>query len=89
MTIATKEVVLDERRRTSLARVGRKDHDKYLVEEFDDGSVLLVPAVTISRDELEMLRNPAVVAALEESAYGDRSQLRRRPSPRRKPRLDQ
>lgn len=80
----TKELVLDERRRTSLARIGRKDHDKYLVEEYPDGSVLLTPAVTITRDEFEMLRNPAVVAALEESTNGDRSTLRRRPPPRRK-----
>lgn len=63
-----KEIVVDDRRRTSLAKVGRKSDSRYLVEEFDDGSLLLVPAVTISALELAVLRNQA----LRESLVGAR-----------------
>jgi hypothetical protein len=77
-----KEVVLDDRRRTSFARIGRKDHAKYLVEEHEDGTIVLTPAVTISQHELNMLRNPDVMAALKEAAAGDPTTLRRRRAPR-------
>jgi len=38
-TMPDREVVLDERRRTSLAKVGRKVDARYLVEEFPDGTL--------------------------------------------------
>ena len=55
-----KEIVVDDRRRTSLAKVGRKGDSRYLVEEFPDGSLLLVPAVTVSALELAVLRDDAL-----------------------------
>lgn len=81
MTVrADHELVLDERRRTSLAKVGRKEDRRYIVEELDDGTLVLTPAVTISRAELAALANPAVRAALDAATHGDRRQLRRRPA---------
>jgi hypothetical protein len=75
------EVVVDERGRTSLARVRSHDYDRYLVEEFPDGTLVLTPAVTISAVELAVLRDPTAMAAVAEAKKGDRSTLRRRPVP--------
>ena len=77
------ELVVDERGRTSLARVRSHDYDKYIAEEFEDGTLVLTPAVTISAVELAALRNPDVRAAIAEAKAGDRSKLRRRPAPGR------
>ena len=59
------EIVLDGRRRTSLARVGVPTDNRYIAETFEDGSVVLTPAVTIERWELAALTNPEVRAALD------------------------
>jgi hypothetical protein len=75
-----KEIVLDERRRASLAKVGRKGDRRYLVEEFEDGTLVLTPAVTISAVELAALRDPTVLDAIEKARTGDRSTLRSRGS---------
>lgn len=74
----TKELVLDDRRRANLAKVGRRGDHRYLVDEFDDGTVVLRPAVTITAVELAALGNPVVVDAIEK-ARTDRSQARPRP----------
>jgi hypothetical protein len=47
---------LDFRRRTSMARIGHKQDTCYLVEEFRDGSMLLIPATTVPIAEVEELR---------------------------------
>jgi hypothetical protein len=78
----SRELLVDERGRTSLARVRSHDHDRYLVEEFEDGTLVLTPAVTISAVELAALRDPAVMAAVVKAKSGDRSNLRRRPAVR-------
>ena len=75
------ELIVDERGRTSLARVRSHAHDRYIVEEFPDGTLVLTPAVTISAVELAALRDPAVRAAVTEAKSGDRTKLRRRPAP--------
>lgn len=77
MTI--KEVVVDERGRTSLARVRSHVYDRYTAEEFPDGTLVLTPAVTISAVELAALQNPEVVAAIAAAKTGDRGNLRHRP----------
>jgi hypothetical protein len=51
---------VDERGRTSLARVRSRRCDRYLVEEFPDGTLVLHPAVTVSVVELAALADPAV-----------------------------
>ena len=75
------ELVVDERGRTSLARVRSHDFDRYIVEDFEDGTLVLTPAVTVSAVELAALRDPALIAAVVEARTGDRSKLRRRPTP--------
>lgn len=75
------ELVVDERGRTSLARVRSHNYDRYTVEEFPDGTLVLTPAITISPLELAALRDPAVMAAVAEAKTGDRSALRRRSAP--------
>jgi hypothetical protein len=79
MSSPRKEILLDERRRTSFARVGSRAHSRYLVEEHEDGSILLSPAVTISETELNLLRNPAFHAAMETAAKELPTAGRRRP----------
>jgi|SRR5260370_5598280 hypothetical protein len=74
------ELVVDERGRTSLARVRSHHYDRYTVEEFPDGTLVLTPAVTISVVELAALRDPAVRAAAAQAKTGDRTTLRRRQS---------
>jgi hypothetical protein len=72
------ELAVDERGRTSLARVRTHNYDRYTVEEFPDGTLVLTPAITISPLELAALRDPAVMAAAAEAKAGDRSALRQR-----------
>ena len=74
-------VDVDERGRTSLARVRSHDYDRYTVEELNDGTLILTPAVTISAVELAALRNPEVMAAVAAAKTGDRSGVRRRTAP--------
>lgn len=59
------EIVLDSRRRTSLARVGAAGDSRYIAETLEDGTVVLTPAVTIEKWELAALSNPEVRAALD------------------------
>lgn len=80
MAVPAQEIVLDERRRTSLAKVGRKEDRRYLVDELDDGTIVLTPALTVSRVELAALSDPAVRDALDQARTGDRRRLRRRGS---------
>ena len=71
--------MVDDRRRTSLAKVGRASDRRYLVQEFEDGTLVLTPAVTLPAVEVAALRNPAVREALEKT-LGERPKLRRRGS---------
>lgn len=80
MTGRELEVVLDERRRTSLAKVGRKGDDRYLVEEFPDGTLVLTPAVTVSAVEFASLVNPDLRAVFDRAADLRGVKLRRRGS---------
>jgi hypothetical protein len=72
------EVLVDERGRTSLARVRSHGYKRYTVEELPDGTLVLTPAVTISAVELAALRDPVVRAAVAAAKSGDRSELRPR-----------
>lgn len=73
----TTEVVVDERGRTSLARVRSHAYDRYIAEELPDGTLVLTPAVTVSALEMAALRDPEVRAAVAAAKTGDRSTLRR------------
>ena len=70
-----REILLDHRRRTSLAKVGAKGDTRYIAETFDDGSILLTPAVTIDKVELAALSNPAIRAALDGAVAATPDQL--------------
>lgn len=61
----TATISLDARRRTSMAKVGRRQDTQYLVTEHPDGTLVLTPAVTIPAAELRALADPDVRAALE------------------------
>ncbi|GAA1589748.1 hypothetical protein [Actinoplanes couchii] len=58
-------VELDDRRRASLGRLGKKEHTRYLVEEREDGTLLFHPVKVVPLGELV---SPAVVAMVEKSA---------------------
>lgn len=74
----TVTVSLDARRRTSLAKVGRKEHSQYLVEEHEDGSLTLIPAVTVSATELAALKDPEIRAAMDRARHPQRDKARSR-----------
>ncbi len=57
--MATNEVVVDGRGRTSLAKVRSHDYDRYLVEELPDGTLVLTPAVTVSQRDARKPARPA------------------------------
>jgi len=78
--MTTSEVVVDERGRTSLARVRSHVYDRYLAEELPDGTLVLTPAVTISALEMAALGDEKVRAAVAAARTGDRRTLRRRPT---------
>jgi hypothetical protein len=77
--MALHEITVDERRRTSLAKVGRPQDRRYLVEEFDDGTLVLTPAVTLPAVEVAALRDPKIRKALD-ATRKDRPALRSRGS---------
>lgn len=74
------EITLDARRRTSLAKVGRRDDTKYLAETHDDGTIVLIPAATVSKLELAALRDPRLRKRMEDAATVDPATLIRRGS---------
>lgn len=73
------EITVDDRGRTSLARVRSHAYDRYTAEEFPDGTLVLTPAVTISAVELAALSDDTVRTAIARAKTGDKSALRRRP----------
>jgi hypothetical protein len=75
-------IELDERRRTSLGRVGRKEHTRYLVEEQADGTLIWRPAVVVPEHELRfMTAHPEEYAQIRErQANPDAGRLRDRPA---------
>ncbi len=79
-----REISLDHRRRTSLARIGRPSDYRYLIEELPDGTVILTPAITLSKVELAALSDPEVRAAMDRAAArtasAERAALRSRGS---------
>jgi hypothetical protein len=71
----SKEITLDGRGRTSLARVRTHSYDRYTVEEYPDGTLVLTPAVTISALEFAALKDATVRAAVKAAKVGDRATL--------------
>ena len=77
-------VELDERRRTSLGKIGRKEHTRYLVEEEADGTLIWRPAVVMAEHELRFIEAyPGEYARIRaEQANPDPGRLRDRPARR-------
>jgi prophage tail gpP-like protein len=73
-------VELDSRRRAALGRLAR--HDRYLVTEEPDGTLILTPAVVMTELEAKLLRdNPELVRTLESKmAHPERLTRRALPS---------
>lgn len=68
-------IELDDRRRASLGKFGR--HDRYLVSEQEDGTLILEPAIVLTEAEAAYLRNTSLVALVEEErAHPERNRLR-------------
>ncbi len=68
-------IELDDRRRASLGKFGR--HDRYLIREQEDGTLILEPAVVLTEAEAAYLKNPALVALIEEErAHPERNRPR-------------
>lgn len=69
-------IELDDRRRVSMGKIGR--HDRYLVHEHDDGTLVLEPAVILSEAEVRFMANPSLVAQIENNrAHPERRRSRR------------
>lgn len=45
--MTTTMIELDTRRRTNLGRIGRKQDTRYLVDEREDGTLVLTPAIVV------------------------------------------
>jgi hypothetical protein len=71
-------IELDSRRRASLGKIGR--HDRYIVHEEPDGTLIFEPATVMSEAEARFLANPALVARVVDNSLHPE---RRRTRPRR------
>lgn len=59
-------IELDSRRRAPLGRLGNKKHTHYLVDERDDGTLVLSPAVIMTEREASVLADPDLVARIRD-----------------------
>jgi hypothetical protein len=51
-----KEITVDERGRTSLAKVRTRKFDRYTTEEHPDGTLVLTPVVSVAASGIEAAR---------------------------------
>ena len=58
-------VELDARRRVAHERLGNPEHDRYLVTEHTDGTLVFTPAVVMTAHEAALLRHPELVEPIE------------------------
>ena len=56
---------LDSRRRVALGRLGNPEHDRYLVTEHPDGTLVFAPAVVMTAHEAALLRHPEFVEQIK------------------------
>ena len=48
--------MVDDRGRTTLARVRKRKFARYLAQELENGTIVLTPAITLTPDEVDRLR---------------------------------
>jgi hypothetical protein len=65
-TAVVEVVEVDSRRRISLGKFGRPEDTRYIVQEEEDGSITLTPAVVISAQEAKLLRHPELVQRIQQ-----------------------
>ncbi|MBV9856498.1 MAG: hypothetical protein JOY82_18620 [Streptosporangiaceae bacterium] len=76
-------VELDDRRRTALGKIGRREHTRYLVEEEPDGTLIWRPAVVLPEQELRFMRAHPDEYAEIRRRQADPDPRRRRERPHR------
>ncbi len=77
------DLLVDNRRRISLARVTHDLAPRYIAELRSDGSILLRPARTALLAELTVLEKPETQAAISEAFGGDPNLVYERPKRKR------
>jgi hypothetical protein len=75
MSVMAELVEVDSRRRVTLGRHAK--HDRYLVTEEADGTLVLTPAVVMTELEARFLQNPELVERVKAN-LGDPSRMKRR-----------
>lgn len=75
MTTAT--ITVDERGRAALSKVAAPG--TYVATRYDDGSILLAPARTLTEAEIALLQNPQAAAALDAALAGKTKTVARDP----------
>lgn len=75
-------IELDDRRRVSLGKLGH--HQRYLVHEEPDGTLVLTPAAVMSEAQARLLAHPDVMADIDEFVAAPESQGTTRLRPRRR-----
>ncbi len=68
-------VEVDSRRRVALARLGRKEDTRYLVEEFTDGTLVFTPAAVMPQAFADLFANPELLAIVEKGSKADPATL--------------
>ena len=68
-------VEVDSRRRVTLGRHAK--HDRYLIREEPDGTLVLTPAVVMTELEARFLQNPELVERVK-AHLADPSRMKRR-----------
>lgn len=74
---------LDDRRRVSLGKIGRREHTRYLVDEEPDGTLIFRPAVVMAEAQARLLERGETVEAID-AFLDDPSQGVRRGRPGRR-----
>lgn len=77
------ELDVDERRRTTLSRLGH--HRKYVGEELPDGTLVLHPAVLMLEVQARLLAAPELLRTLTEAGSRPDDEFVRRPRRARRP----
>jgi hypothetical protein len=70
----TQLIELDGRRRTTI-RPGR--HNRYRVQELENGTLILEPVLVLTEDELILRQNPDLEARIERSMRDPATRTRR------------
>ena len=69
-------VELDSRRRISLGQLAR--HDRYIVTQEPDGTLVLTPAVVMAETEARLLQNPELIERIKADLADPAGRMKRR-----------